>query len=590
MTILEQLIQYANNCIEDKYISEYEDYISGEKHKWACIRFLNDVKKIGLNTLKEPFPFVWDEEEAQKIVEWFKLLRHSKGVLAGKPIELNPWQMFTVCQIYGWRYKDTGYRRFNKSFIEVGRKNAKSQMESGIALYEISCTSVKNNEVCEAYSAGVKRKQSKVVFDEAALMLKGSPLRAKFKVTRDRITHIKTGSYLEALNKEDGKKGDGSNPAILIIDEYHQHPTTEFYDLGLGSNTKESLLMIITTAGVDLTYPCYTQEYEYCSKILNPNVDVINENYFVDILEIDKGDDIGEKLSNKRIWKKANPIRMTYPEGIKKISDEYEIAKNIPEKMTIFLTKCLNKWVQAKENGYMDMEKWKACQVDEIPYDLRGKVVFVGFDMSSKIDLTSVAFVIPILSDEIDTSGKRKVKYIIYSHSFIPSREKLQERVMKDKVSYDAWERAGFITITNTPIVDQQQVIDYVVRFCEENEWEIDTLCFDPTNASKMMMDLRDDFVVEEVFQSHKSLNEATQGFREEVISKNVIYLENPVLNFAMSNAVITSYNGLIKIDKDANKKKIDPVDAVLCGYKLARYYDFIDDTDIDEWLESDEW
>ena len=83
MTILEELIQYANYCLEDKYISEYEDYISGQKHKWACTRFLKDLKKIDLNVLSEPFPYYWDEEEASKIVEWFFLLRHSKGVLAG---------------------------------------------------------------------------------------------------------------------------------------------------------------------------------------------------------------------------------------------------------------------------------------------------------------------------------------------------------------------------------------------------------------------------------------------------------------------------------------------------------------------------
>ena len=223
-------------------------------------------------------------------------------------------------------------------------------------------------------------------------MLRGSPLKSKFNITRDRITHIKTESYLEALNKEDGKKGDGSNPALLIIDEYHQHPTTEFYDLGLGANTKEELLMIITTAGMDLTYPCYGQEYLYCSRVLNPNVDTWNDEYFVGIQEIDEKDDI----DNKRNWKKANPIRMTYSKGVEKIEGEYKIAKDIPEKMITFLTKCLNKWVQAKQNGYMNMAKWKACEVKKITYDLKGKDVFVGFDMSAKVDLTSVAFIIPI--------------------------------------------------------------------------------------------------------------------------------------------------------------------------------------------------
>lgn len=586
MTIKEQLIQYVNDCLNDKYKNEFEDYISCFKHKQACQRFLEDLKRSDCrNTLTEPFPYIWNEDEAQGIVDWFSYLRHSKGVLAGQPIILTLWQRFDLCQIYGWRHEKTGYKRFKKSFIEVARKNAKSQEEAGVALYEIATQSTKNGEVYEFYTAGVKRDQSKIIFNEAMLMLKGSPLRTKFKITRDIIQHIKTGSYIKALCKEDGKKGDGTNPAGLILDEYHQHQTTEFYDLGLGSNTKESLLMIITTAGMDLTYPCYTQEYTYCSKILDPNIDVWNDEYFIDICELDP-EDYKEitNIENERLWFKANPIRMTYKEGQEKIRGEYKIAKEIPEKMTAFLTKCLNIWVQAKENGYMDMAKWKKCQVKEIPIDTKGMSVYVGFDMSAKIDLTSVSFIIPFKTGRfkkvLDKDGneveKEIIGYILYSHSFIPNREKLAERIAKDKVPYDAWERQGYLTVTDTEIVDQDAVMRYVIAFCKKMQWHIETLCFDPANASKIMMDLSNmGYEVEEVYQSHKSLNESTNGFREMVYEKEVYYLYNPLLNFAMSNAVIRTNNGLIKIDKDATKFKIDPVDATLCAFKLALYHQF---------------
>ena len=593
MTILEELMEYAWKCIKDIRVSEYEDYLSCQKHKQVCRRFLQDIEKSeARNTLRDPFPYIWEEEEAERSVDWFALLRHSKGELAGQPITLTLWQKFVLCQIYGWRHEETGRKRFKQSFIEVGRKNAKSQMEAGVALYEISTQSTKNQEVYEYYTAGVKRDQSKIIVNEAKLMLKGSPLRSKFKITRDLIEHIKTGSFLKALCKEDGQKGDGTNPAGLILDEYHQHQTTEFYDLGLGANTKESLLMIITTAGMDLTYPCYVQEYTYCSKIIDPDVDVVNDAYFVDILELDPKDyeDI-TNIGQERLWWKANPIRMSYENGRSKIREAYEIAKEIPEKMTAFLTKMLNIWVQAQENGYMNMAKWKACQMEDIPVNTRGMSVYVGFDMSAKIDLTSVAFVIPFKSGEFDSTGKEVIRYIVYSHSFIPNREKLAERKAKDKVDYDAWERMGFLTVTNTPIVDQNAVMQYVLDTCTKNEWEIETLCFDPANAGKLMMDLSDaGYDAEEVFQSYKSLNESTQGFREQVYSGNVLYTYNPLLNFAMSNAVIRQNQGLIKIDKDATTKRIDPVDAVLCGFKLAMYHEFGNRLleGIDRFLESD--
>ena len=313
----------------------------------------------------------------------------------------------------------------------------------------------------------------------------------------------------------------------------------------------------------------------------------------IDICEVDPEDykDDIKNLENEEIWKKANPIRMSYENGIKKIRTAWRVAREIPEKMTAFLTKCMNIWVQAKEKGYMDMAKWKACQVDELPIDIKGKNVYVGFDMSAKIDLTSVAFIIPFLSGEFDQTGKEIVKYIVFSHSFIPNREKLAERKAKDKVDYDAWERLGYLTVTNTPIVDQNAVMKYVLDTCEENEWNIECMCFDPANASKIMMDLSDEgYAVEEVYQSHKSLNESTQGFREQVYCGNVLYLYNPLLNYAMSNAVIKTNQGLIKIDKDATTKRIDPVDAVLCGFKLALYHEFGsgDLEGIDAFLESD--
>lgn len=579
----EEIKEYAKKCISG-------EIISCKKHKWACQRFLKDAEKFETDP---EYPYYWNEDAAKNIVDWFALLRHSKGILAGKPILLTEWQRFRLCQLYGWKKKKNGMRRFKKAFTEVARKNAKSQEEAGIALYEIAVTATKNREVCEVYTAGVKRDQSKIVFNEADLMLRGSPLRKKFDVTKVMITHTKTGSFIKPLSKEDGKSGDGTNPAALIVDEYHQHPTTEFYDLGLGANTKEPLLMIITTAGVDLTYPCYTMEYTYCSRILDPSSDVEDEEYLVDICEMDAEDyaDV-EKLGNEELWHKANPIRMTYEDGQDKIRGEYKIAKEIPEHMTAFLTKCLNVWVQAQENGYMDMAKWKACQVDEIPIDTKGMSVYVGFDMSAKIDLTSVAFIIPFLSGEYDNTNQEIVKYIVYSHSFIPNREKLIERKSRDKVDYDAWERMGYLTVTDTPIVDQNAVLKYVKDTCEKNKWNIECLCFDPANAAKLMMDLSNEgYIVEEVFQSHKSLNESTQGFREQVYSKNILYTYNPLLNFAMSNAVIRQNQGLIKIDKDATTKRIDPVDAVLCAFKLALYHEFTSGflEAIDRFLES-EW
>ena len=174
--ILDELIGYANDCIKQKIPS-------CQKHIWACQRFLRDVEKS-----RGEWLYHWDEGEAAKIVRWFTYLRHSKGILAGQPIELTTWQKFSLCQLYGWRRAD-GRKRFRKYFKEVGRKNAKSQEEAGIVLYEISTQSTRNGEIYETYCAGTKRDQSKIIFNECINMLTGSPLRNRFKITNASIKH-----------------------------------------------------------------------------------------------------------------------------------------------------------------------------------------------------------------------------------------------------------------------------------------------------------------------------------------------------------------------------------------------------------------
>ena len=136
MTIRQELERYAAECIDGRRVS-------CRKHRWACQRFLADLNKLDTDS---DYPYYWDEEQARAIVKWFRYLRHSKGVLAGKSIELITPQRFPLCQLYGWRRKSDDLRRFTKYFKEVARKNAKSQELGGVALYEMSCGSTRNED------------------------------------------------------------------------------------------------------------------------------------------------------------------------------------------------------------------------------------------------------------------------------------------------------------------------------------------------------------------------------------------------------------------------------------------------------------
>lgn len=565
MTRMEIIKDYAEKCVSG-------EIISCVKHKNACKRALRDFKRAETD---DNYPYYWDEAAAELIVSWFKKLRHSKGELAGQPINLTEWQQFHLCQLYGWKRKTDGRRRFKKMFIEVSRKNAKSQELAGITLFEISATSTKNNEVAEAYTAGVKRDQSKIVFNEAALMLKGSRLRPKFRVTKSRIEHIKTGSFIRPLSKDDGRNGsgDGSNPSCLVIDEYHAHMTSDFVDLSIGSNSKEPLLCIITTAGTNFG-PCY-REYLYCSNILDPSVDIEDEEYLIDICEQDI-DEVNDPrlLQDEKLWIKSNPIRATYTEGRGNIRTTYEKALKVPEDMPMCLTKNFDIWVQAKAGAYMDMDKWKRCEVKELPIDIRGLQCVIGVDMSAKIDLTSVCFVIPYQDEnEMDEEGNPVIKYILLQHSFIPNRDKLIERELTDKFPYAAAEMKGELSVTDSDIVNQKKIMLWALDKANELGLEIYGWACDSWNAAFFMTELSErKHTVFDVSQTYGGLSEATKAFRDEVYQKHIVYQPDSLLNFCMRNAVEKSHDGRIMIDKDKKTRRIDIIDAVINAFKIARY------------------
>lgn len=565
MTRREIIKDYAEKCVSG-------EIIACVKHKNACKRALRDFKRAETD---DNYPYYWDEAAAELIVSWFKKLRHSKGELAGQPINLTEWQQFHLCQLYGWKRKTDGRRRFKKMFIEVSRKNAKSQELAGITLFEISATSTKNNEVAEAYTAGVKRDQSKIVFNEAALMLKGSRLRPKFRVTKSRIEHIKTGSFIRPLSKDDGRNGsgDGSNPSCLVIDEYHAHMTSDFVDLSIGSNSKEPLLCIISTAGTNFG-PCY-REYLFCSNILDPSVDIEDEEYLIDICEQDI-EEVNDPrlLQNEKLWIKSNPIRATYPEGRGNIRTTYEKALKVPEDMPMCLTKNFDIWVQAKAGAYMDMDKWKRCEVQELPIDIRGLQCVIGVDMSAKIDLTSICFVIPYQDEnEQDEEGAPVTKYIILQHSFIPNRDILRAKEITDKFPYTASEMKGELSVTDSDIVNQKKIMLWALDKANELGLEIYGWACDSWNAAYFMTELSErKHTVFDVSQTYGGLSEATKAFRDEVYQKHIVYQPDSLLNFCMRNCVEKSHDGRIMIDKDKKTRRIDIIDAVINAFKIARY------------------
>jgi phage terminase large subunit-like protein len=540
----EWLIEYANDCLDGRVIA-------CQKHKWAAERFLRDIEREGTDT----FPFVFDEEKALRFLRWMSLFKHTKGKLQGQHIEPHPIQIFVFGNIYGWVHRDTGLRRFKKAYWQVARKNAKSQSLACVGSYEAMAF---GEHMAEVYVGATKTEQSRIVWNEIKAQLQSCEhLKGKYKVAYGKIEHLKSGSFITALSKDAGKTGDGLNVQCGIIDEYHAHPTSEIYDVlvsGTGARP-QPLMMIITTAGFELSHPCYSVEYQYVSQILDPNVPIENDEYFVMINELDKDDDI----KDERNWEKANPILCSYEEGMNFLRGELKAALDVPEKMRNFLTKNMNIWVDQKEDGYMPMDKWRACGTD-IELDLTRYPCFVGVDLSATTDLTSVGLVFRLEDG----------KYFVRQRSFIPE-DRLRERLQTDKVPYDLWVRQGWLYVTPGAVVDYRFVESYVSKLRDDG-LQIQEIDFDRWNASHFAQNMEaEGFQVVEIPQSIRHLSEPTKRFRAEVLQGNILHENDPLLTWAVGNAVLKmDAQENIMLAKDRSKNRIDPIAAVINAFSRA--------------------
>lgn len=571
MDLLKEITKYSKRVISGKVIS-------CEKHQWACKRFLDDLE----NQNTDSFPFYFDINKAQRFVNWMSLFKHSKGILAGQYIDLDIFWKFVTGNIYGWYHKDTGYRRFSKAYVQVARKNWKSGILSGVGLYETFA--FLDNEISNVYCIATKKEQAEIVYEEALNMLHTSPhLKGKFKDVYKKIEHIKSRSTMRALSKDTKKKGDGLHPQCGIIDEYHAHEDTEMYDVidsGDGARA-QPLIFIITTAGPDLNAPCYRIEYSLVSSILNPDVDVDLDHYFAIVCELETNGtsedittkdgrlippgDLIDRIDDEKAWPKANPVVCSYPEGRAGLRKKLKEALNAPEKLRNFKTKRLNVWVNERVCGYLNPQRWAACKSPiriEIP---KRATCYIGLDLSAKIDLTSVSYIFP---------GVIVDKYIVLSHSFIPD-VRMRERMEVDKMPFDLWVKDGWVTTTPGETVDYRVVKDYVLGEVKKNNWHVEKWCLDPYAATQIMNDLIEcegDYAVVEIRQGSKTLSEPTKIFRSEILDKNIIHDGNPLMSWAIGNAVVTvvDRNENILISKTESKDRIDPLAATINGFTLA--------------------
>lgn len=495
----------------------------------------------------------YDKDAADYAVMFIESLCHTKGTWAGKPFELIDWQEQIIRDLFGV-LKPNGYRQFNTAYIEIPKKQGKSELAAAVALL-LLCGD--GEERAEVYGCAADRNQAKIVFDVAVDMVRFCPAlskRVKILESQKKITYLPTNSSYQVLSADVANK-HGFNTHGVIFDELHTQPNRKLFDVmlqGSGDARMQPLYFLITTAGNDTNSICYEVHQKAIDIAEGRKVDPTFYSVIYGAAE-------NEDWTDPEVWKKANPS-LGITVGIDKVKAACESAQQNPGEENAFRQLRLNQWVKQSVR-WMPMEKWDACAFPVSEDDLEGRICYGGLDLSSTTDITAFVLVFPPLDEED--------KYYVLPYFWIPE-ETLDLRVRRDHVPYDLWERQGVLMTTEGNVVHY----GYIERFIENlgERFNIREIAFDRWGAVQMVQNLEGmGFTVVPFGQGFKDMSPPTKELMKLVLEEKIAHGGHPVLRWMMDNIYIrTDPAGNIKADKEKSTEKIDGAIATIMGLDRA--------------------
>lgn len=521
--------QYAGDVVSGKIAA-------GKQIRLQCERFITEL----VRSAGDDFPYRFDEAKAGRPCRFIERLPHTKGPWARqkKRLVLEPWQIWNICCVFGWVHKsgtqrDT--RRFRRWFLVVPRKNGKSAIASGVALYMLCADDEFGAEV---YSGATNEKQAWEVFRPARLMVQKLPaLKAKFdiEILAKQLHRPEDGSRMETII---GDPGDGQSPSCSIHDEYHEHLDDAQVDTmltGMGARD-QPLQLLITTAGENLAGPCYAMILEQRERLAgighNGGPPLDDDTFFAEYAA-DEDDD----------WKTEATLRKANPNIGISVSLEYLLARqrdaiSTPRKRGIFKTKHLNLWVAAKA-AFFDIEKWRACADPSIPVRFadavlldrfRGRRCIISLDLASKVDIAAIEFLFPPL-------GPRATKadpFIRIGRYFLPSK------AVEDVSAYQGWDAQALLDVNEGDITDYEE-IEIAIEEAREI-FDVEQVAYDPAQATMLVTRLmKMGAPVLEVRPSVLNFSEPMKELDAMTKAGLIAHGGCPVMEWQMSNVVAQS-------------------------------------------------
>ena len=500
--------------------------------------------------------YTYDKKRADKAVAFIeKFLTHTKGELGGKPFILEKFQKEEIIKpLFGWVDKN-GYRKYRTCYIEIPRKNGKSNLCAAIVLYQLFCSGEPGQEII---SAAADRSQASIVFSIAKQMVLQNPeLNKRAKVFRNAITIESTGSFYKAISSE-SNTAHGMNISTLIFDELHTQKSNDLWEVCTTATgaRRQPLIMAITTAGYDKQSLCF-QMSEYATKVRDG---IIKDETFLPILY---RAEIEDNWKDEKIWKKANP---GYGKIIKEayFKQQFKKAELTPSFQNTFKRLHLNIWT-GSESLWIDDTDYMACNISPIDTEkLKGRDCFAGLDLASTRDISALVLIFPDDDDNFD----------IVPYFFVPE-DKAKAQGVGDGVDYLTWIDQKYIISTPGNVQDYNFIEAKFKELAED--FNIVSCAFDRWNSSQIVVNLINDGArMNPIGMGFISLSAPSKLLEKLILNKQMNHGGNPVLRWMMNNVHITEDPaGNIKPNKAKSSNKIDGVVALICA--LAEYLNSIE-------------
>lgn len=522
---------------------------------------------------------MFDAARAERAVKFFGMLKHTKGQFYGHPFTLLPWQSQIIRDVYGTVRPD-GTRQYKYVYVEVPKKNGKSEVAAGAALYHTYADGEKNGEV---YGCAADRAQASLVFDVAVDMVDQIPAlkkRTKLQISHKRLTDKVSGTFYQVLSAEAFTK-HGLNVSAVVFDELHAQPNRALWDVmtfGAGDARRQPIWWVITTAGDDPDRVSIGWElHEYATRILAG--DVVDPTWYPVIFGYE-----GEDIYNEENWAKANPS-LGHTIQIESVREAAAKAKVKPADERLFRWLRLNQWITTKLTTWLPLDLFDSTVGSWTRADQLGKECYLGLDLSSTTDLTALAVLFPPQGDQLD--------WRVFWHCWIPE-EGMLERIRNDHVPYDQWAANKWITPTPGNVVDYNKVEETILEI--KKFYNVLEVPSDRAFATMLLQRLETaGLTCVDVPQTFKQMTGPMNQLEVLLREGKLSHEANPVARWCFGNASIAKNgNAEIKLVKEhkgksvVRTKRIDLITALVNAMARAQYYQ--GSVDISAAILSDDW